>query len=200
MNINEYTSELASRLAVRKLFIFAFAASLLANVILAGGIVATEDKSRVVVLPAEPTKSFWLDHHSVSGEYLEQMGTFIVQLALNNSPETFDYNINQLLKYVDPEERGQIELLLLKQARKMRSANASTSFVPQSIEVMQKAMKVAVHGQVRQFIGNVLTSTTQRCWTVEFSYQGSRLWVRALNESDCKKPFDAKAFKTKETE
>ena len=39
-------------------FIYAFAASLGVNLILAGGIVAMEDKSRVVVLPAEPSKSF----------------------------------------------------------------------------------------------------------------------------------------------
>ncbi|WP_301203980.1 TraE/TraK family type IV conjugative transfer system protein, partial [Turicimonas muris] len=133
MNIHEYTSELASRLAVRKFFIYAFAASLGVNLILAGGIVAMEDKSRVIVLPAEPSKSFWMDDKTISPEYLEQMSSYLVQLALNNSPETFEHNMTQLLKYADPEKRGDIELMLLKQGRQMKSSNSSTSFIPQSV-------------------------------------------------------------------
>lgn len=190
MNIHEYTSELASRLAVRKFFIYAFAASLGVNLILAGGIVAMEDKSRVVVLPAEPSKSFWMDDKTVSPEYLEQMSSYLVQLALNNSPETFEHNMTQLLKYADPEKRGDIELMLLKQGRQMKSSNSSTSFIPQSVEVLPRSMKVAVSGNVRQFIGNVLTSTTQKCWTLQFRYAGTRLWVQSMQETNCKKPFE----------
>ncbi|WP_462373732.1 type IV conjugative transfer system protein TraE [Turicimonas muris] len=190
MNIHEYTSELASRLAVRKFFIYAFAASLGVNLILAGGIVAMEDKSRVVVLPAEPSKSFWMDDKTVSPEYLEQMSSYLVQLALNNSPETFEHNMTQLLKYADPEKRGDIELMLLKQGRQMKSSNSSTSFIPQSVEVLPRSMKVVVSGNVRQFIGNVLTSTTQKCWTLQFRYAGTRLWVQSMHETNCKKPFE----------
>lgn len=190
MNIHEYTSELASRLAVRRFFIYAFAASIGVNLILAGGIVTMEDKSRVVVLPAEPTKSFWLDDKTVSPEYLEQMGSYLVQLALNNSPETFEHNMTQLLKYADPEKRGDIELMLLKQGRQMKSSGSSTSFIPQSVEVLPRAMQVAVSGSVRQFIGNVLTSTTRKCWTLQFRYLGTRLWLEGMQETNCKKPFE----------
>ncbi len=189
MNIQEYTSELAARLAVRKFFILAFAASVTVNLILAGGIVAMEDKSKVVVLPAEPTKTFWMDQKSVSPEYLEQMGSYLVQLALNNSPETFEHNMTQLLKYVTPENRGETELMLLQQGRKMKSSNASTSFIPQSVEVLPRSMKVMVAGSVRQFIGNVLTSTTPKCWVLQFRYQNTRLWIESFHETDCKKPF-----------
>lgn len=149
-----------------------------------------EDKSRIVVLPAEPSKSFWMDDKIVSPEYLEQMSSYLVQLALNNSPETFEHNMTQLLKYADPEKRGDIELMLLKQGRQMKSSNSSTSFIPQSVEVLPRSMKVAVSGNVRQFIGNVLTSTTQKCWTLQFRYAGTRLWVQSMHETNCKKPFE----------
>ena len=82
------------------------------------------------MLPAEPSKSFWMDDKTVSPEYLEQMSSYLVQLALNNSPETFEHNMTQLLKYADPEKRGDIELMLLKQGRQMKSSNSSASFIP----------------------------------------------------------------------
>ena len=87
MNVKEYTTEISARLALRSFFIYAFSVSLLLNVILAAGLTALDKEDRVVVLPAEITKSFWLDADSVSPEYLEQMGLFALQLALNNSPE-----------------------------------------------------------------------------------------------------------------
>ena len=74
MNVKEYTTEISARLALRSFFIYAFSVSLLLNVILAVGLTALDKEDRVVVLPAEITKSFWLDADSVSPEYLEQMG------------------------------------------------------------------------------------------------------------------------------
>ena len=110
MNVKEYTTEISARLALRSFFIYAFAASLIVNVILAFGLIVLDKKDRVVVLPAEITKSFWLDANGVSPEYLEQMGLFALQLALNNSPETFEHNQRKLLQYVSPEQRGATEV------------------------------------------------------------------------------------------
>ena len=112
MNVKEYTTEISARLALRSFFIYAFSVSLLLNVILAVGLTALDKEDRVVVLPAEITKSFWLDADSVSPEYLEQMGLFALQLALNNSPETFEHNQRKLLQYVSPEQRGSHRSLL----------------------------------------------------------------------------------------
>lgn len=125
MNVKEYTTEISARLALRSFFIYAFAASLIVNVILAIGLIVLDKKDRVVVLPAEITKSFWLDADGVSPEYLEQMGLFALQLALNNSPETFEHNQRKLLQYVSPEQRGATEVFLTAQGRRMKSANAS---------------------------------------------------------------------------
>ena len=55
MNVKEYTTEISARLALRSFFIYAFAASLIVNVILAFGLIVLDKKDRVVVLPAEIT-------------------------------------------------------------------------------------------------------------------------------------------------
>ena len=180
MNVKEYTAEISARLALRSFFIYAFAASLIVNVILAIGLIVLDKKDRVVVLPAEITKSFWLDADGVSPEYLEQMGLFALQLALNNSPETFEHNQRKLLQYVSPEQGG----------RRMKSANASVHMLPEAVETRASTMQVSVRGNVRQFIGDKLTSMQKKCWIVKFTYRNSRLWLETMQEADCKRPFE----------
>ena len=190
MNVKEYTTEISARLAMRSFFIYAFAASLIVNVILAFGLIVLDKKDRVVVLPAEITKSFWLDADGVSPEYLEQMGLFALQLALNNSPETFEHNQRKLLQYVSPDQRGATEVFLTAQGRRMKSANASVHMLPEAVETRASAMQVSVRGNVRQFIGDKLTSMQKKCWIVKFTYRNSRLWLETMQEADCKRPFE----------
>lgn len=190
MNVQEYVSEVSSRLALRTSVVYAFAASLVTNVVLAAGIASIERQERIIVLPAETTKSFWLDNKTVSPDYLEQMSIFALQLALNNSPETFDYNVKKLLSYVAPEDRGETELQLVGQGRRLKASNASVHFMPESVEVRPAKLQAAVTGSIRQFIGNSKTSSMRKCWTVQFSYLGSRLWINTIRESDCRKPFE----------
>lgn len=76
MNVKEYTTEISARLALRSFFIYAFAASLIVNVILAFGLIVLDKKDRVIVLPAEITKSFWLDARRCLAGVLRADGTF----------------------------------------------------------------------------------------------------------------------------
>lgn len=190
MHINEYVSEISSRLAVRTLFVWVLLASVIVNIILSLCVTFKDTNQKIVVLPAEPTKSFWLDDKTVSADYLEQMGVFVMQLALNNSPETLEFNTKKLLKYVAPEHRGETELSLLTQARKMKANNASAVFLPQSVQIKEQSLTVAVSGNFKQFIGNSKTSEVKRCWAVQFYYEAGRLWVKNLYETNCKKPFE----------
>lgn len=45
MNVKEYTTEISARLALRSFFIYAFAASLIVNVILAIGLIVLDKKT-----------------------------------------------------------------------------------------------------------------------------------------------------------
>ncbi len=190
MKFSDYSTEIAARLLVRRVFVYAFFASLLTNVVLAAGLAGIEDKERIVVLPAEPTKSFWMDNRQVSKDYLEQMAVYVLQLVLNNSPETVSSNTKKLLSYVVPDERGQTELMLTKQARRLKSSNASSSFIAESVFADEGNMTVAIAGRNRRFIGSQQTANVKSCWKVAFDYKGSRLWVKTLVETDCADPFE----------
>lgn len=57
MNVKEYTAEISARLALRSFFIYAFAASLIVNVILAFGLIVLDKKDRVVVGSLQKSRS-----------------------------------------------------------------------------------------------------------------------------------------------
>ena len=164
MNVKEYTTEISARLALRSFFIYAFAASLIVNVILAFGLIVLDKKDRVVVLPAEIAEVFLAGCQRRLSGVLRANGLFALQLALNNSPETFEHNQRKLLQYVSPEQRGTTEVFLTAQGRRMKSANASVHMLPEAVETRASAMQVSVRGNVRQFIGDKLTSMQKKCW------------------------------------
>ena len=45
---------------------------------------------RTVIVPPSINKSFWVSRDKASGEYLEQMGSFVAWLVLDVTPATID--------------------------------------------------------------------------------------------------------------
>lgn len=76
MNVKEYTTEISARLALRSFFIYAFAASLIVNVILAIGLIVLDKKDRVVVLPGRNHEVFLAGCRRRLSGVLRADGTF----------------------------------------------------------------------------------------------------------------------------
>jgi conjugal transfer pilus assembly protein TraE len=92
-------------------------ASLATNVLTAAALATKSNTHRQTLVPPEISKTFWVEDRNVSAEYLEQMALFALQLALNNTPSSAEFNARQLLKYVAPASYGEIEKTLLAGAR-----------------------------------------------------------------------------------
>jgi conjugal transfer pilus assembly protein TraE len=73
--------------------------SMLVNLVLAVFAVRLAGHERVVVVPPTIHKTFWVESGRVSGEYLEQMGYFLMQLTLNVTPQSVDHQATVLLQY-----------------------------------------------------------------------------------------------------
>ena len=65
-------------------------ASVAANIVTALIAYRLVGYERVIVVPPAVHKSFWVENDRVSAEYLEQMGYFLIQLALNVTPQSVD--------------------------------------------------------------------------------------------------------------
>ena len=83
---------------------------------------------RVIVVPPAVHKSFWVENDKVSAEYLEQMAYFLIQLALNVTPQSVDYQSKLLLHYVAPASYGEIKTAMTIVGERLKRDSASTVF------------------------------------------------------------------------
>ncbi len=186
----KHTADVEARLGLRRFFVLGLALSMLTNVLLAMSLVAKDRNLRTVFVPPVITQSFWIDDNAVSAEYLEQMGYFALQLALNNTPANAEYNVRQLLTLVAPGSYGEIEKSLLANVSRLKENNASTVFAVTSSPIANQATRAVVfQGLLSTWIGDKRTSQTAKTFVVRFGYSGGKTYIRELKETTPKDAF-----------
>ena len=139
---------------------------------------------RTVVVPPSINKSFWVSRDTASGEYLEQMGSFIAWLVLDVSPSSIDWKKDILLGYVEPDQHGAIKKRQEIEAARLKRINASTSFAPQQLVPREESQSVVVRGRLRTLVNGVETANDLKAFVVEFSYVGGRVHLKTFKEVD----------------
>jgi conjugal transfer pilus assembly protein TraE len=166
--------------------------SMLVNVVLAGLATRLSNRERVVVVPPVVHKSFWLDTERVSGEYLEQMAYFLVQLVLNVTPQNVDHQAKVLLQYAAPSAYGELRATLQTAAERLKRDSATTVFSARDLMVDEAAMRVAVRGQLTTFVSDRRVSETNKAYLIEFQYTGGRIHLKTFRETATNDPLEAK--------
>jgi conjugal transfer pilus assembly protein TraE len=188
-----HNADIEARLGLKRFVMMGFAVSLAANLLLAIAFVAKDNNHRQTIVPPVISQSFWIDDNSVSPEYLLQMGTYALQLALDNTPQNADYNIKALLKLVAPESYGEIEKTLLANAARLKGNNATTNFAVMSATPDQQRQAVVFNGALSTWIGEKRTSQDARAYLIRFRYSGGKTYIAELRETSVKEPFKDEA-------
>ena len=189
MKLQQLSDDIAFRTGIKRAFQLFLAGSLLTNLLLAVALTMADRTHRETMVPPEIKKGFWVEDSKVSGDYLEQMGLFLVQLALNNTPISAEYNARTLLKYVGPASYGEIEKLLLGNAKRLKEDNASTVFAPSQVTASDKENAVAFSGVFSTYISDKRVSQVQKDLLVKFGYSSGKVYILELRETDPKQPF-----------
>ena len=189
MKLQQLSDDIAFRTGIKRAFQLFLAGSLLTNLLLAVALTMADRTHRETMVPPEIKKGFWVEDSKVSGDYLEQMGLFLVQLALSNTPISAEYNARTLLKYVGPASYGEIEKLLLGNAKRLKEDNASTVFAPIQVTASEKDNAVAFSGVFSTYISDKRVSQVQKDLLVKFGYSGGKVYILELRETDPKQPF-----------
>jgi conjugal transfer pilus assembly protein TraE len=146
-------------------------------------IVSIVGSERTVIVPPSIDRSFWVAREQASREYLEQMAGFVAWLVLDVSPSTIDWKRNVLLNWVAPDQHAAMKTLMDLEADRLRSHNASTSFLIQQFTTDEKAQSVLVAGRLRRQInGADVGEPETRTYLARFSYAGGRVHIRAFKE------------------
>jgi conjugal transfer pilus assembly protein TraE len=137
---------------------------------------------RTVVVPPSINKSFWVTRDKASGEYLEQMSSFVAWLVLDVSPSSIDWKKDILLGYVEPDQHGAMKTRQDLEASRLKRINASTSFAPQQLVPSEDAQSVVVRGRLRTLVNGVETANDLKAYLVEFGYAGGRVHLKTFKE------------------
>ena len=147
---------------------------------------------RVIVVPPAVHKSFWVEHDRVSAEYLEQMGYFLIQLALNVTPQSVDYQSRLLLQYVAPASYGEIKTAMTVVAERLKRDGASTVFSARNVTTDERALKVSIQGSLTTFIGDRRVSDVTKSYLVELQYALGKLTIKSFKEATVNDSLDNK--------
>lgn len=145
---------------------------LFANILLVFGILNKEQK--VILVPPEINKTFWVTNKQVSKEYLEEMAVFLSHLLLDQSPTSSKHKRDMLLKYISPSYYNELFGRIIKQEKYLYQNNISTRFSIKEIEVDSKQNQVFIVGDQENYVADKKVGTVSASYKISFEYKGAR--------------------------
>ena len=137
---------------------------------------------RTVIVPPSINKSFWVSRDKASGEYLEQMGSFVAWLVLDVTPATIDWKKDILLGYVDPAQYGPLKTRQEVEAERLKRINAATAFAPQQLVASEDTQSLVVRGRLRTLVNGYETANDLKAYRIDFGHAGARMHVIGFKE------------------
>ena len=167
-------------------------ASLALNIVIALIAFRLIGLERIILVPPTIHKSFWVESDKVSAEYLEQMGYFLIQLVLNVTPQSVDYQSKILLQYAAPASYGEIKTAMAVAGERLKRDGAATVFSPRTLNVDERALKVAVEGQLTTFVSDRRVSEVSKSYLIELQYAQGKITIKSFKETNANDPLDTK--------
>lgn len=156
--------------------------SLAVNVLLVIFMFFMVGRERIVIVPPEVPKSFWVTSSKVSPEYLSEMALFFSSLSFNATPSNIVMQHAVLLRYVDSGCYESIKTKLTEVADKVKKEHITTNFYPSSVKVDTKHLVAVLSGDMQYTIGDIQTAPTQVTYQIGFSYRQGQLRITSFPE------------------
>jgi len=183
-------SDIASVRRATTLLAVLLVGSMLANVALAVLSLRMANRERVVMVPPTIHKTFWVETDRVSGEYLEEMAYFLMQLTLDVTPQSVDHQSGLLMQYAAPAAYGDLRAAMAATADRLKRDGASTVFSAQDVVVDEAAQRVGVRGQLTTFVSDRRVSDVSKGYAIELQYAGGRIFLKAFRETNPNDPLE----------
>jgi conjugal transfer pilus assembly protein TraE len=138
---------------------------------------------REILLPPDISRPMWVSNSGkVSAEYLEDMGLFIIQLVMNATPVSVDYQSKMLKKYVCAEGYGSIDTLVRNNTDRLKRDSVTTVFSPRTVLSDPALGRVTMTGTFSVLIADRRMSEEAKTYVLEFGNLSSKLCVKGLYE------------------
>lgn len=132
-------------------------------------------KDREVLLVPTMSRPLAINSSNVTSEYLEMTTRDVATMALNRSPASLDYWMDQVLKVVHPAAYGRVKADLLKLINEQRGSDISQAFTISGMKIYPKSLTSDVSGTLTTFVGNQVVSSEPKTFRFIWSYSGLSL-------------------------
>ena len=186
MNINQAAKELEFRTGVKKLVFVLLGASIFSNALLGIMAIANKNTHRETLTPPTIQKSFWVDGENVSPEYLEQMGKFLLDLAVNNTPLNCETNRSALLKYTGSGSYGAISAQTAANCKIIEKSRLSNFFSASNIAIKAGEKAIVFNGSMTRWLNDKRMPDRAGAYRIKLGYSGGRIYLSEIVEIDPK--------------
>lgn len=139
-------------------------------------------REKIILVPPNIEKSFWVTASHVSPEYLSEMTTFFANLRLNITPESAGIQRDSILRYTDPVYYNTLKTQLVQEADRVTDQHISMAFFPVNVKVDSKHFKAIIEGDLKSYVGEDSLPTKRVNYLVTYRYDAGRLLVKSFEE------------------
>jgi conjugal transfer pilus assembly protein TraE len=137
-------------------------------------------KERIVIVPANITKDFWIDSNTISPTYLDQMGQYFASILLTKSSSTSLESIEKILPHIHPSNVTKIRQALIMEYKQMQKGNISYVFYPEQSFLNMKDLTVSIEGEFVEIVSNKIVSKKKTKFALSFIFSGGKLMLTNL--------------------
>lgn len=135
---------------------------------------------RVIVMPPEISREFWVEKNRVSASYLEEMALFFSAFILEMSRESATYKRDVILRNTVSEGYGTLKAKLLEDERRLKKEHVVTSFQPNTVKVNDQRLTAEVTGDLARFVGEKRIAQSRDTYFFTFVYRQGRLLIKSF--------------------
>ena len=137
--------------------------------------IAASNRDREIILQPVVPKAMAISSSGVSSDYLEAITRDTAQLALNRSPETLQYWMDNILAITAPEARGPLKGRLLRILDEQSGSQVTQFVTIDWIRVDPDDLTSEVGGVLHTVVGSKDVRREHRVFRFKWKYEGLSL-------------------------
>ena len=177
-----------SALQLAKAFNQVLLIGLIVSFIVIGGLgfalVKLSLSNSTTLVPPTISKAFTVSDGAVDDSYLEQMGSYFLQLKLNLTPKTAERQFGLLLDYVHPESFSAVRKQMQKEIGFIDKSQVSSRFDVQSVIVFDSLLMAEMTGILQKYIGERALEPEKITMQVWMDYSQGQLTLKGIKQKE----------------
>ncbi|MEM5854807.1 MAG: type IV conjugative transfer system protein TraE [Candidatus Aenigmatarchaeota archaeon] len=141
------------------------------------------NNEKVVLIPLTLERPTEISGKRADDHYLAEFTRHVVYLALNYSPETIDFQVQELLKLVLPARYTEMKQNFERIAQDVKTAKVSSAFFINHIKINHNTRKILVSGFFDQWVmDRKVVTNERRSYVIDYEIVSGRLYLKDIRE------------------